>query len=116
MGNPKHSCGSEPVISVGLVQGLKKAAFWLDGDFRDPGGLIFPKGEYDVSLEGSLLNCKGPKTLETKELVLDPCDLYQASFSVETTIGVNFHWEQKERQRFKGGLKVLPDGEGSFTF
>ncbi len=25
------------------------------------------------------------------------------------TIGVNFHWEQKENQQFKGGLKLIPE-------
>lgn len=29
----------------------------------------------------------------------------------EVTIGINFHWERKENQRFKGGLKIIIENE-----
>ena len=29
----------------------------------------------------------------------------------DVTIGINFHWERKEVQRFQGALKIIVEGE-----
>ena len=43
-----------------------------------------------------------------EELLFEP--LYEATDSFElqdVTIGINFHWERKENQRFQGALKII---------
>lgn len=49
------------------------------------------------------------------ELLFEPIDLSTASFELlDVTIGINFHWERKEDQRFQGALKIIVE-EGKLT-
>lgn len=42
------------------------------------------------------------------ELVFEPLQESVASFELlDVTIGINFHWERKEDQRFQGSLKII---------
>lgn len=42
------------------------------------------------------------------ELLFTPVDAANASFELcDVTIGINFHWERKENQRFPGQLKLI---------
>ena len=39
-----------------------------------------------------------------------------ATFTLRgVTIGINFHWERKEDQTFEGGLRLLPNADGTIT-
>ena len=39
-----------------------------------------------------------------------------ATFTLRgVTIGINFHWERKEDQTFEGGLRLLPNTDGTIT-
>lgn len=43
-----------------------------------------------------------------EELLFEPCDEAAGSFTlIGVTIGVNFHWERKENQSFRGALKLI---------
>src|SRR5690606_14248103 len=46
---------------------------------------------------------------------LAPGDPDQCSFSLEMTIGIDFHWQQQERQYFRGELVLLPMPEERLT-
>ena len=42
------------------------------------------------------------------ELVFEPLQESVAAFELlDVTIGINFHWERKEDQRFQGSLKII---------
>jgi len=46
------------------------------------------------------------------ELVFEPIHLEQAEFEIfDVTIGINFHWERKEDQRFQGAFKVIVEDQ-----
>ena len=46
------------------------------------------------------------------ELLFEPKDEATASFElIDVTIGINFHWERKENQRFQGSLKLIVENE-----
>lgn len=48
---------------------------------------------------------------EYDEVLLTPAET-GASFEVyDVTIGVNFHWERRETQRFTGALKIIVEGD-----
>jgi SpoIID/LytB domain protein len=49
----------------------------------------------------------------TSEATLTP-SIPSASFALEVTIGIGFHWERNERQVFRGGLRIL-DRKGALT-
>lgn len=47
-----------------------------------------------------------------QEILFEPVDVQQASFELYgVTIGINFHWERKENQSFKGSLKLIVEGD-----
>lgn len=49
------------------------------------------------------------------ELYFEPKNLQSDSFTLkDVTIGVNFHWERKEDQRFQGALRLIVE-EGKIT-
>ena len=106
---------NEPIISVGLLQDVEAATFRLAGGFVDRSGQSFPEGEYRVDSHEGVLRCTGPRSTESSELVLEPNDDNATRFSLETTIGIDFHWQQKERQAFSGGLRFKPSGDERFT-
>jgi SpoIID/LytB domain protein len=46
-----------------------------------------------------------------EELLFEPVCEEQAEFEIlNVTIGINFHWERKEDQRFQGAFKVIVEG------
>ncbi|HEX3010140.1 MAG TPA: SpoIID/LytB domain-containing protein, partial [Bacteroidales bacterium] len=49
------------------------------------------------------------------KLLFEPVNYTQASFDLlDVTIGIKFHWERKENQKFKGSLKFIIE-EGKLT-
>ena len=41
-----------------------------------------------------------------------PCDAENGSFElIDVTIGVNFHWERKENQSFRGSMRIIVEGD-----
>lgn len=97
-----------PLVTVGIVSG-DKIHFSLNGNYQAKGEVI--SGEQVVEVhEGSVL-WNGN---EYRELTFMPQPLadgskdHQASFSLyDVTIGVNFHWERKEKQTFRGILRFV---------
>ncbi len=88
-----------PLVSVGIV-GAESITFTLNGYGADNrtrtatvrNGLIFYDGKAHTQL------CFKP---------LSPFD----SFSLkDVVIGVNFHWQRRETQTFRGSLRLLADG------
>jgi peptidoglycan hydrolase-like amidase len=55
-----------------------------------------------------MLHCTGAWSGEAEELDWAPSDAEQCRFSLEMTIGIDFHWQQRERQSFRGRLKLVP--------
>ena len=98
----------EPEISVGILN-AQEIHFNLHGHFLAKGESV--EGEQCVSFsEGGIL-WNGNLY---RELTFTPLE-NEASFAVhDVTIGINFHWERQETQRFIGVLKLVVD-EGKIT-
>ena len=48
------------------------------------------------------------EVLSAKEITFIPNDLEIESFLLrDVVIGINFHWQKKERERFTGSLKLI---------
>jgi len=64
-------------------------------------------GDQIIRLEDGKINLNG-EIIGTKELCFSPINEESASFELsDVTIGVQFHWERKENQQFKGALQFL---------
>lgn len=83
-------------VSVGLVEGRPSVELELIGAFRDSSGKIYPAGRHRF----------------TGEISLEPLDASGAFAVDDITIGIGFHWERKERQVFRGVIRVIKRAAG----
>src|SRR5215813_3326180 len=98
----------EPVVSVGLMTGAESVVFELRSAFVNSAGQPFDNGVEIVS-EGGL---RGLSALEHRLTPDEP----SASFLVrDVTIGIDFHWQQKQDQEFQGALRIKLGADGRLT-
>ncbi|MDR1160837.1 MAG: SpoIID/LytB domain-containing protein [Tannerellaceae bacterium] len=93
-----------PVINVGIMSG-KTISFVFNGQYVHTESGDFLTGEQRV------VNVNGNIVFNGKlyhELFFEPASK-EACFDLEAvTIGVDFHWQRKESQRFRGALNLVP--------
>lgn len=102
---------SEPYISVGILSDTK-IKFELYGDFSSYGFKHFFSGRFEAELVNDRIVCKGDadKIEITDEIIFEPQEPDSESFLIrDVVIGVKFHWERKEKQRFTHSLKLIKD-------
>jgi SpoIID/LytB domain protein len=78
-------------LSVGLIEGLESVDVELFGRFADGSGRSYPPGCYHFDQEITLLSTDATDSFAVDDIV----------------IGVGFHWERKERQVFRGDLRLV---------
>lgn len=99
----------EPTVSVGILN-AEKIQFDLYGDFRSYGFEELFSGKFSAYIEDDIIIVEGNglKYKASNEISFEPSDHMVESFLIrEVVIGVNFHWQQKENQRFVGSLKLV---------
>lgn len=106
---------AEPAIAVGLVQSMPSVAIRTTGTFLLEDGTALPEGEYQLAREGDDIVVQGPVAGRQRTWSVRPQDAEVGRFSLETTIGIDFHWEQTERQSFAGALRVIRSGSDALT-
>jgi SpoIID/LytB domain protein len=99
-----------PTIEVGVMS-AKSIEFQLNGRFMQTvtgEESANVKGEATVSGSSSFILCLGGKSQSVDDFVLlEPVIENNADFELcHVVIGVQFHWEREETQRFKGKLKI----------
>jgi len=99
---------NEPTIAVGLVQDATEVALRLEGRWRDASGDRLSAGDYRACRAGAGVALAGPDSRSGGRLELAPEMEDRASFSLEATIGIDFHWQRREVQTFRGGLELRP--------
>ena len=102
-------------VDIGVLRAAQ-IKFDLIGDFclHTTGGVSTEKcsasaGKGSVSFGSGKLLYNG---IQCDELVFVPCDDDSVFTLHDVVIGVNFHWQRKESQTFKGKLRfIIEDGE-----
>jgi stage II sporulation protein D len=98
-----------PEIQVGIFS-LQEIGFTLNGNFiEESSGKSFT-GKCIALYSGRkiILKCDGISVESESPMVLAPLDVETSSFTLHAvTIGVDFHWQRKEDQVFKGSIKFL---------
>ncbi len=95
-----------PKVSVGVMSG-QRIEFVLNGMHnyhgeKSEGSQVVNFSHGKIEFRGRIFN----------ELLFEPQQPDSASFKLcNVTIGINFHWERKEDQVFKGALKFIVEGE-----
>lgn len=96
---------SAPVIAVGILSGAE-IHFNLTGIYSTSGESIVT-GPQTTRLTASGLGVEW-NGHTASSLVFSPTSPEGDTFELEgVTIGVNFHWERRESQRFRGSLKII---------
>ncbi len=102
----------EPDISVGILT-EEKIEFELHGDFRSFGFKQTFSGKYTAEIAEDRIICRSDKEKIqiSGEIIFEPQLPEVESFLLKgVTIGVKFHWERKEKERFTGNLKLIKEG------
>jgi len=100
----------QPKIQVGIMF-APSISFQLHGRFINPDDSSVWQGNFKVNSDENGLITLGGKEKQIKlPFTLMP-DVEQSSFFElkDVTIGINFHWERREDQRFTGGLKIIEE-------
>lgn len=93
---------TEPRITVGIMY-EPSIVFNLKGSYKINGGEV--TGSQSVKIIENQVSW-GDSLFD--ELHFEPVDSSSSSFElIDVTIGINFHWERKENQSFKGALKLI---------
>lgn len=101
----------EPMIEVGVLLCQPQIKFRIDSPYtfnRQPLAI----GEYSITVSGEHLLFENERY---NSILLEADNIHNQSFELlDVIIGVNFHWERKENQRFLGNLKVIEEN-GAIT-
>ena len=102
---------SSPEIHVGLLV-ADQVRFSLEGShsFGKGTGSLEGKAEAKVKDDRIEILQEDSVIYSAGEVVLKPADPATSTFTVrDVVIGIGFHWERKEEQVFRGGLKLIPE-------
>lgn len=98
-----------PTIEVGILF-APVIHFRLNGIYTDRTTKKSYTGDYT-------LNLKRGRYILNDELIALPLEIVPENYEsccfdlLDVVIGINFHWERKENQRFKGSLKLIDENK-----
>lgn len=95
----------KPEVAVGILS-EREIKFSLNGKYISPKGKI--SGKQTASLQARKIAWGGDLYNELLFIPTQPDGVFELE---EVTIGIHFHWERKENQRFQGALKLIVEEE-----
>lgn len=99
----------QPVINVGILA-VEELHFSFSGNFFLESEVV-GAGDFAARVENGKIVVRDDSgnTVSAEMFLFEPAS-YNAAFELKnTTIGIGFHWEQKENQWFKGSLQLIPE-------
>ena len=103
---------NEPILNVGILS-EPEIRFELIGPFRASGVDGNLQGKFIARRAGNQIAAEGEghRIEAVQELTFEPVDPATSTVLISgVTIGVQFHWQRKEDERFAGSLRLLKDG------
>ncbi len=104
---------SEPKVNVAILSN-KTIDCTLYGDFKSSLNSKPFNGKISAVLVNGLIKLSNNETEYdlAEEVLLKPMDASSDTFLLKNvTIGLKFHWEQKQNQRFSGELKIIVEDD-----
>src|SRR5450759_384212 len=96
----------EPIIHVGILSATE-IEFILNGTFTASNGKTYSGKQKAEYRDGKALF----DSESVAEIIFESTDADSSFDLIDVVIGINFHWERKENQRFKGALKIIVEDE-----
>lgn len=93
----------QPLLQVGIMS-AKEICFEVISDGAGPRKAVYKDGK--VEYDGALYDELYFEAQTPSSMFAEPSFILK-----DVTIGINFHWERKEVQKFAGALKIIVDGE-----
>ena len=87
----------QKTIEVGILL-APSVHFVLEGNFNGY------SGEYSATVEDGQIRFQDKKA---ERFVFEPADEHASFLLKDVVIGIEFHWERKEDQRFRGSLVLI---------
>ena len=98
----------QPKLKIGIMSELE-IEFCFKGKYFSAANGISYIGNQTIRIEKNQILFNG-LPVKTDELLFEPADKKNGAFELkDVTIGVQFHWERKEDQLFKGALQFLTE-------
>jgi len=98
----------QPKLKIGIMSEFE-IMFCFKGEYLSSANGIYHTGNQAIRIEKDRILLNG-LPVKTEELFFEPVDEKSGSFELkDVTIGVQFHWERKEDQLFKGALQFLTE-------
>ncbi len=100
---------TQPKINVGILA-REELHFALSGSFQTNEKSV-ETGDFVATVQNEkvILKDKTGTEIKAETILLVPSENNSFFELKNVTIGVDFHWEQQENQRFKGSLKLIPE-------
>ncbi len=101
---------SQPELKAGILA-EPVVRFTLLSEYHLPDKQIPVKGNFTACLKNGKIELSDDTGIVTTAPVIDLMPMSEnPAFEVSgVTIGISFHWEQKEIQRFTGGIQLIPE-------
>lgn len=99
----------QPILNVGIMTGTN-ISFVLETNYHHNNNIL-AQGIYNIELKKNkfILQGEGILVITEEEIALIPVFRSNSFVLKGVTIGIQFHWEQKEDQRFTGGLRFIKE-------
>lgn len=97
----------QPILAVGIVSAIE-IPFQLRGHFLMNGKQTLDKSDWKASYTENGIELNGEIY---NEIIISPTHPTDYFILSEVVIGIDFHWERKEQQSFRGALKLIIEGE-----
>lgn len=107
---------SEPIISVGIVDGQTEAEGRLEGNYSVEGAGRFSGKFFAKATDGTVVLLDEHDIEITRSSKIRCVANSGSQFHISNvTIGINFHWEKREDQVFKGNLILRLRDDGTIA-
>ena len=99
----------QPILNVGIMTGTQ-ISFVLETGYHHNNNIL-AQGAYSVELKGKKMILQGDEifVITEDDIALIPMFRTNSFLLKGVTIGIQFHWEQKEDQRFTGGIRFVKE-------
>ncbi len=96
----------QPQLQVGIMAG-EEISFVLEGNFSCSAPFSGKVLKASVREEKIILTSESGEAATNNSFLFEPSSGQDSFLLKGVTIGIDFHWEQKEDQRFRGSLRLI---------
>jgi SpoIID/LytB domain protein len=107
---------AEPVVKVGILENERELNGSFNGRYELPSSVRLQRHFRVINSDGRLVLFDDEGIEVIRSVDIHCRSLSNATFTLTSvTIGIDFHWEQKEDQTYEGNLRLVASEDGTVT-